>query len=51
MATISGIAGLPSSIVGGFLWVNFNPEILFISAFSMGTVSTLIFYFLMKNTK
>jgi MFS family permease len=51
MSTITGIASMPSSVVGGFFWTNFSPDFLLTSAFFMGMVPVIIFYFFVKEPK
>jgi MFS family permease len=51
MALVTGIANMPSSIIGGFLWTGFSPEVMLSSSFFMGLTSAIIFYLFVKEPK
>jgi MFS family permease len=51
MSMVSGIVGMPSSIIGGYIWTSFSPDTLLASSFFAGLVPLLIFYLFVKEPK
>lgn len=51
MATITGVAGVPSSWLGGYLWDNYAPEYPFWLSFIIGIIPIIIFYVFVKEPK
>jgi MFS family permease len=51
MSMVTGIASMPASILGGYLWTNFSPDTLLIFTFFAGMVPVIIFYFFVKEPK
>jgi MFS family permease len=51
MATITGVAGVPSSWLGGYLWDNHAPEYPFWVSFIVGIIPVAIFYVFVKEPK
>jgi len=51
MATITGVAGVPSSWLGGYLWDNYAPEYPFWLSFIIGIIPIMIFYVFVKEPK
>jgi MFS family permease len=43
LATIAGLASMPSSAIGGYLWISFTPDSLLLAAFFTGISGALIF--------
>jgi MFS family permease len=51
MSMITGLATMPASIMGGYIWANSSPEFLLASTFLTGMVPVLIFYIFVKEPK
>jgi predicted MFS family arabinose efflux permease len=51
MATISGIAALPASLLGGYIWENYNPALPFWISSIVGLLSASIFFIFVKVPK
>jgi MFS family permease len=49
MSMFSGLASMPSSIIGGYIWTNLGPDFLLASTFLAGMIPLVIFYFLVKE--
>lgn len=51
MGTMTGLSGLPSPMIGGYLYNTYSPQTAFIAAASLGIVGTVIFGLTVKEPK
>ena len=49
--TLVGLAVLPASLVGGFLWDRFGPQATFLYGSATAWMAALLFLFLILKTK
>ena len=43
MSTLTGIAGAPSSLIGGYIWATFSPQLPFQISMVLGLIGAIIF--------
>ena len=51
MSTLTGIVGAPSSLIGGYLWTMFSPQLPFQIAMVLGIICSIIFAVGVKEPK
>jgi MFS family permease len=51
LSMVSGLVGLPSSLIGGYIWSNLGPDILLLTTFLGGLIPPIIFFLFVKEPK
>ena len=49
IGTLTGIMGVPSPIIGGYLWEAFSPKVAFLTSSTIGFLGAIIFFLFVKE--